>query len=67
MKQEPQMLGRKGLYMALCVTLFALVMGALHWLSRGINQDFGVGFSVGLVIGIVLVTIAIGWRRGELD
>jgi hypothetical protein len=45
---------------------FALVMGAIQWLMRGISEDFGMGFAVGGIIMAVIVLTAVGWRRGEL-
>lgn len=53
-------------WMALALTLFVAGMAGIHYLQRGINEDFGFGFSLGLVIGAVLVLTAVGWRRGEM-
>lgn len=57
---------RKGLPIVLAALLFAVVMGFLHVMLRGINGDFGTGFAVGLGIGVLMSLIAVGWRRGEL-
>jgi len=40
-------------YISLCLILFASIMGGFVWLQRGISEDFGTGFSIGLIIGIM--------------
>lgn len=61
-----RLLDKRWPWMALCLILFALVMGFLHYLMHGISKDFGAGFALGLVVSAVIVLTAVGWRRGEL-
>ena len=57
---------RRWVWMAPCILAFAIAMGAIQWLMRGISEDFGMGFALGGIIMSVIVLTAVGWRRGEL-
>lgn len=45
---------------------FVAIMAGLHFMIRGINQDFGAGFVTGSLIGLIIALVAVGWRRGEM-
>ena len=62
MNREP-ILGPYWKWQVLCVVLFSAGMGFLHWLIRGINQDFGMGVVVGLPLGLFIAYVAVGWRE----
>lgn len=47
--------------------LFALVMGGLHWLYVGINNDFGTGAFIGLIIGLVIGVVAAAPSKERSD
>lgn len=53
-------------WVALASLIFAAVMAFLHFMARGINDDFGAGFAIGFIVSAVIVLTAAGWRRGEL-
>lgn len=56
---------RQGFWLSLCVIAFALAMGGIHWLQKGISPDFGMGFTVGGLLFGFLTMLAVGWRRRE--
>lgn len=53
-------------WMALAAILFAAGMSFMHFMTRGISEEFGLGFAAGAIVGMVIVLTAVGWRRGEL-
>jgi hypothetical protein len=57
---------RRWIWMAPCILAFAIIMGGIQWLMRGISQEFGMGFAIGAIIASVIVLTAVGWRRGEM-
>jgi hypothetical protein len=57
---------RAGILYGICFILFSLVMGGLHWLITGINDDFGMGIVVGLLLGVGLAGLA-SRRVREMD
>lgn len=63
---SPRIIDHRWPWQVACAILFAFAMGGLYWLQHGISQDFGVGFSLGGILGIVITLTAVGWRRGEL-
>lgn len=62
-----RVIDRKSAILGVCIILFALVMAGIHLLAKGVSQDFGIGFATGGLVFGVLISIAVGWRRGELD
>lgn len=43
---------------SICIVLFALVMGGLHYLMTGFDEQFGSGIAIGLMLGGGLVFLA---------
>lgn len=43
---------------AICIVAFGAIMGGLHYLATGFNDQFGWGFCVGLIIGIGMTFLA---------
>lgn len=62
---EPRLIDRRWPWMALAVAIYVAVMGYLHFMLKGFNDDFGTGFGLGLVSGAFIAVIAAGLRRGE--
>lgn len=54
-------------WIAFAVVLFVLVMSFLHYMTRGINQDFGFGFAMGGIVGLLIGLLAVARQRGELE
>jgi len=49
----------------LAAALFIGGLAAIRFALKGVNEDFGWGFGLGLMIGVVITLGAVGWRRGE--
>jgi hypothetical protein len=45
---------------------FVLVMATIRYILVGFNEDFGYGFGLGCVLGLVIALTSVGWRRGEM-
>lgn len=47
-----------GLIYAVCLIVFGVAMGCIHFLITGINDDFGTGIVVGMLVGMGLIGLA---------
>jgi hypothetical protein len=61
-----RLVDRRWPWIAVAICLYLAGMGFLHFMLKGINADFGMGFAFGLITGFVIVITAVGWRRGEM-
>lgn len=52
---------------AVCIIGTTFVLAGIHWLQHGISAEFGLGVSCGLIVGILLTSLALGWRKQGTD
>lgn len=51
---------------AAVMALFVVVMCGWRYLMVGFDVDFGFGFAMGAIAGVLLTILAVGWQRGEM-